>query len=1116
MKLSDASLRQIEAAHPARSTWLAANAGSGKTRVLTDRVARLLLDGVMPQNILCLTYTKAAASEMQNRLFRRLGRWTMLDNAELIDELQELGIERSLDADDIDRARTLFARAVEAPGGLKIQTIHSFCASILRRFPLEAGVNPQFVEIDERAQKLLLDEVVEAIADGAEQSSFDGIAQYFTGMELQDVLRAILDLAHLFEDMTTQDDIWSGFDLAPSYRDEDLTTDCFLPGDAKIVFDLRAVLLTKAGNDFKAGVNLQAIKGSGLTAADLPVLEFVFLTKSGAEPFTAKIGKFPTKKTQPELPFMTQLEALMMRVEGGRQRRLALRSAQRTKALYDFATEFLQSYHDRKQTRGFLDFNDLILRTRTLLLDERVASWVLFRLDGGIDHILVDEAQDTSPAQWDVIRLLAQEFTSGQGARANVQRTIFVVGDKKQSIYSFQGADPEGFDRMRDQFAAQLLEIGQPFQSTTLDYSFRSSPAILGLVDQVFADRIGLGSQSEHLAYKSELPGRVDVWPVFEKAEKAEIRHWTDPVDEVSTDHQDKQLADALAGHIQDLIETETLTQLDQKGVPFRRKITAGDFLILVQGRQKLLFREIHRACKEVGLPIAGADRLKVAAELAVQDIRSLLAFLALPEDNLSLAEALKSPLFGWTEQDMFNLAQGRDSPFLWRSLQNRKTDFPETLRRLTELRNLADFKRPFELIEHILTSQDGRSALLGQLGHEAAEGIDALVSQSLAYERGSVPSLTGFLVWLDTDDLEIKRQMDSVGDKIRVMTVHGAKGLEAPIVILPDTAARKAPKIRDVIDHRGLAVWKPNSKFIPDVITPTLDALQSRQLEERDRLLYVALTRAESWLIVMGSGYIKEGHDCWYNAIHAAALTKKAAPLITAAGVGLRYEPIPWLVGELKGVNTTTRDACMVPDWVTPSTTAQIWPIAPRAPSELGGEKVVSGGLAQSNPDALRLGTAVHLLLEVLPNTKQSTWSGVIARLIDADIFAAALREATGLLANPDLAHIFSPESLAEVDITAHLPELGGDAIQGSIDRLIISAQKVLAVDFKTNQVVPATPDQVPESILRQMGAYASALSQVFPDHEIETAVLWTKSQYLMQLPHHLVISSLQNTPSA
>jgi ATP-dependent helicase/nuclease subunit A len=347
-------------------------------------------------------------------------------------------------------------------------------------------------------------------------------------------------------------------------------------------------------------------------------------------------------------------------------------------------------------------------------------------------------------------------------------------------------------------------------------------------------------------------------------------------------------------------------------------------------------------------------------------------------------------------------------------------------------------------------------------------------------------------------------------------MTVHGAKGLEAPIVILPDTAARKAPKTQDVIDHRGLAVWKPNSKFIPNVLAATINALKLRQLEERDRLLYVALTRAESWLIVMGSGDIKEGYDCWHNAIHAAAVAKDAVSFTTAAGAGLRYEPIPWLAGGLEEVNTTTRDACVVPDWVTPSITAPIWPIAPRTPSELGGDKVVSGGLAQSNPDALRLGTAIHLLLEVLPNTDQSIWSDITARLIDDDICAAALKEATGLITHPDLAHIFTPESLAEVDITAHLPELGGDAIQGSIDRLIISAQKVLAVDFKTNKVVPTAPDHVPEGILRQMGAYASALSQVFPHHEIETAVLWTKSQHLMPLPHHLVISSLQNTSSA
>ena len=1116
MKLSDASLRQIEAAHPARSTWLAANAGSGKTRVLTDRVARLLLDGVMPQNILCLTYTKAAASEMQNRLFKRLGRWTMLDDAKLLEELASLGVERGLEPEDIERARTLFARAVEAPGGLKIQTIHSFCASILRRFPLEAGVNPQFVEIDERAQNLLLDEVVETIADGSGRSSFDGIAKYFTGAELQKFLHSILHLDHHFDTHPGADGIWEALGLTAGYNDTDLAHDCFLPDDLQHIEELRALLLTKdeTGRDFKAGLKLQAINGPTLTTADLSTLESVFLNKTGKSPGSAKIGSFPTKATRAELPSIAQVEALMSRVEAGRHSRLNLNVAKRSLALYDFAAEFVSTYRARKQARGFLDFNDLIMRTRHLLSDERVATWVLFRLDGGIDHILVDEAQDTSPAQWDVIRLLAQEFTSGEGARADVPRTIFVVGDKKQSIYSFQGADPDGFDRMRDQFSQKLREIDQPFQSTTLDHSFRSSSAILGVVDQVFANRNGLGSGSAHLAFKKDLPGRVDVWPVFQAPDKTEPHHWTDPVDEVSTDHQDKQLADALAGHICDLIETETLTQLNDSRVAFQRKITAGDFLILVQGRQKLLFREIHRACKEARLPIAGADRLKVAAELAVRDIRSLLAFLALPEDSLSLAEALKSPLFGWSEQDLYSLAQGRDSPLLWRSLQNREEEFPQTVQRLTELRDLADFKRPFELIEHILTTRGGRSALLGQLGPEAAEGIDALVSQSLAYERSNIPNLTGFLVWLDADDLEIRRQMDSVGDKIRVMTVHGAKGLEAPIVILPDTAPRKPPKLPEVVPHNNIAIWPPNKDLIPATLQTSLKDVQRQQEEERDRLLYVAMTRAESWLIVMGSGDITEGKDCWHNAIFDAISTLGSDPLNTISGLGLRYEPMQWSVGPISDPKQTEIIKQSVPSWAVPFAKPPQAPVNARAPSDLGGDKVLPGGAPQGAETAKRMGTAVHRLLEVLPNAPKDQWGKIAERLIEADVRAPACQEAHAVLQRPDLAHIFAPESLAEVDVTAHLPELNGDPIQGSIDRLLVSPTRVLAVDFKTNQIVPSEAEQVPSGLLRQMGAYAAALSQIYPDHDIKTAILWTKTLELMPLPKDLVISSLANTP--
>ena len=459
----------------------------------------------------------------------------------------------------------------------------------------------------------------------------------------------------------------------------------------------------------------------------------------------------------------------------------------------------------------------------------------------------------------------------------------------------------------------------------------------------------------------------------------------------------------------------------------------------------------------------------------------------------------------------MFNLAQGRDSQFLWRSLQNREVEFPDTVCNLVALRNLADFKRPFELINHILITQGGRSRLLGQLGLEAAEGIDALVSQSLIYEQSNVPSLTGFLVWLDSDELIIKRQMDTIEDKIRVMTVHGAKGLEAPIVILPDTAARSAPTTPDVVDHHGLAVWKPNKNLVPEILNPTLDKLKLRQVDELDRLLYVALTRAESWLIVMGSGDIKEETDCWYNAIHAAVVVKGAVPLITTAGIGLRYEPKPWRAGTLRQIDLRKKNNHQVPDWVKPTTSTTPPSKSPRAPSDLGGEKIVSDGLTLVTPDARRLGTAIHLLLETLPNTPEEKWKIVAKKIVDADIFSFAWAEAKEILYHPDLAHIFASATFGEVNVSAHIDELNGDPIQGSIDRLIISNDTVLAIDFKTNQIVPKTPKQVPEGILRQLGAYASALQQIFPDHQVETAILWTKTCSLMKLPNHLVITSLE-----
>ncbi|MCX8954242.1 double-strand break repair helicase AddA, partial [Ruegeria sp. NA] len=937
---NEATERQVQAARPDASTWLAANAGSGKTRVLTDRVARLLLGGVQPQHILCLTYTKAAASEMQNRLFDRLGKWAMLEDARLQKDLAELGVTGAIDSDRLAQARTLFARAIETPGGLKIQTIHSFCASLLRRFPLEAGVSPQFSEMEDRAAAMLREEIVEDFAEGPQAKLIEDVARFITDTGFDKLTAAITQKRNQFAQQLDWPDLLQRFELPSHFDDNALFQSVFQGGEVQLIQSMLPVLLESGGNNAKAAARLAGFTDARL--AHLPMLEDVLLTGKGAkEPFTAKINGFPTKPLREGAlaDRMPQLEALMLRVEAARERRLALVAAQKTAVLHRFAAAFLPEYERRKQLRGWLDFDDLILRARQVLNDPAVAEWVLYRLDGGIDHILVDEAQDTSPDQWDVVEKLAQEFTSGEGARSGVERTIFVVGDKKQSIYSFQGADPQAFDRMQEEFDRKLAESGSKLWDSTLEYSFRSSSAILSLVDTLFENRADAGFQkeSQHRAFKSDLPGRVDLWPVVEKVEDAEEGDWTDPVDRPGSRHHTVILAERVAETIKKMIDDgETIPEDgDTQGQFVRRKVQPGDFLILVQRRSDL-FAEIIRACKVAGLPIAGADRLKVGAELAVKDLAALLSFLATPEDSLSLATVLKSPLFGWSEQQLFDLAHRREEQFLWAALRRRADDFPKTLAVLNDLRSQIDFLRPYDLIERILTRHAGRRNLLGRLGPEAEDGINALLSQALAYERTDIPSLTGFLVWMQTDDLEIKRQMSGVGNMIRVMTVHGAKGLEAPIVILPDTGKRQPPRDAEIMVADGTPLWKVAADQSPNLITYARSEARTREENERLRLLYVALTRAEKWLIVAAAGDLGKDGNSWYQMVEAAM--EKAGATQLPGSDKRRLSHGDWDGLPLVEQSVALAKHAELPDMFLHPAPEPVVPAASISPSDLGG----------------------------------------------------------------------------------------------------------------------------------------------------------------------------------
>lgn len=1107
MNRNAASEAQFRAARPDASTWLAANAGSGKTKVLTDRVARLLLRGVEPQHILCLTYTKAAASEMQNRLFQRLGEWAMLPDTKLRAALVDLGAEDAALGDGLAQARTLFARAIETPGGLKIQTIHSFCSSLLRRFPLEAGVSPQFSEMEDRAAAMLRSEITEDMAQGPDARVVEAASYYIGGMDFEMLTAEICRRQAGFNPDLNRDMLGEVFDLPKGYNLDALTAEVFLGNEAEILSRTVEMLKTGGATDGKNAEKLARI--TAITPDVLPLLEDVFLTGKGAkEPFTAKIGSFPTKKLRESHGvLMDQLEPFMARVETARPRRLALDAMEKSLVLHDFARVFLPEYERRKQLRGWLDFDDLIVKARNLLNDPAVAAWVLYRLDGGIDHILVDEAQDTSPVQWDVVEKLAQEFTAGLGARQEVERTIFVVGDKKQSIYSFQGADPDAFDRMQAEFGRRLEDTGDGLQSASLAFSFRSSAAILGLVDVVFdgQDRAGFAQDAKHQAFKSDLPGRVDLWPLVEKTEDEEDRDWTDPVDRPSPRHHAVILAERIAGQIKEMIDSGVTIPEDgvERGTFQRRPVHAGDFLILVQRRSDL-FSEIIRACKAANLPIAGADRLKVGAELAVKDIAALLRFLALPEDSLSLAEALKSPIFGWSEQMLFDLSHRRTDMHLWPALRARAEEFPETMEILNDLRGQADYLRPYDLIERILTRHLGRAKLLGRLGTEAEDGINALLSQALAYERTEVPSLTGFLVWMQTDDLEIKRQMGAASAMIRVMSVHGSKGLEAPIVILPDTTKRRPSPPSEVMEVAGTPLWRVSSDQMPPAMEAAKDFAQEKQANERLRLLYVALTRAEKWLIVAGAGDLDKGGDSWYQRVEAAMKTMGALPCDAHGGEGLRWAHGDWDALPFVPSDLTEEDEITLPEVFRRAAPPYVAPAVTLRPSEdLGGAKALPGDSGLSEDEAKARGTALHLLLEHLPEMPEAEWDSRAEQITRHEDWQALLMEARQVLSAPGCAEVFATDALAEVAISANL---GAARMHGVIDRLVVTPERVLAVDFKSNAVVPSAPEACPEGLLRQMGAYDAALRQIYPDRRIETAILWTRTATLMSLPVTLI----------
>jgi ATP-dependent helicase/nuclease subunit A len=1136
---------QARASDPASSAFVSANAGSGKTHVLVQRVIRLLLNDVPPEKILCITFTKAAAANMAERVFSTLGHWVTLDDAALDAAIVEAGIARP-DAKLRMRARELFACALETPGGLKVQTIHALCTRLLQQFPFEANVPARFTVLDERDQTEMMERANLAVLLDASRDPGSP-----TGRALQTAMASAADVT--FKDVVRE---------ACLSRDHFMAwTDAAGSADAAAA-QTAAALGVNAGDRIE-DVEREIIDGPHLPRSHWEEIASVLdtssnadrkqadrlreaLTLTGIEQVDNYLGVFLTETERtPRATVVTNnfirgnpaigrlFEAEILRLTPLIERRRAVTIRDRTQALLHIATAAAANYRREKQERGLLDYDDLIDKTLAML--DRVSSgWVHYKLDRGVDHVLIDEAQDTSPRQWDIVAHIISEFTSGEGARDGIIRTIFAVGDEKQSIFSFQGAAPREFADKRQHFQTRFKAAGLNFDPVSFTYSFRSGVSVLRAVESAFqiqevyqsitSDRDGM---PRHEALTDAGPSLIELWDLQLPDGKQDIEGWRAPFDGLSQKSPEVKLARRIQAEIKRLVESGIMTGHSGD----RRPLRYGDMLVLVRRRGNA-FDAVIQALKHANIPVAGADRLKLTEHIAIIDLMNLADALLLPQDDLALAVVLKSPLFGLSEDDLFKLAWQRRGSLRWALDLHAATDgkFEAALRRLRtcEARVLQD--TPFAFYAWLLGGDGGRMRILRRLGHEANDALDEFLELALAYERKAPASLQGFMAWLRAADTEVKRDMEISRDEVRVMTVHGAKGLEAPVVFLVDTTSSPSDTQRLKLIHLprgnaaphapGVVVWAGRKADDPTAVAAARAAMLGETEDEYRRLLYVAMTRAADRLIVGGCmpGNMNTIRKfSWYDLIVKglgnSGLHEQA--IETPDGTVKRYSrPEDATAPQGAAAAAATSAPSDLPAWLRTPAPTESPPdslLRPSDPAENEGRSIRTGESVQLRARALQRGTLVHRLLQSLPDLaierRRDAALKYLARNADGwtDGDRAALAEALlALIGDNRFGQVFGAGSRAEVAIAGRLQRPGRPhaLVSGQIDRLVVTSGEVLIVDYKTNYAPPDLAAEAPRTYVRQLALYRAVLQKLYPRLPVRAALLWTERPELMEIP--------------
>jgi ATP-dependent helicase/nuclease subunit A len=1116
---------QLRASDPADLVWLSASAGTGKTHVLTARVLRLLLTDVRPETILCLTFTKAGAAEMADRIHARLAHWARLGDDALAHDLRQLGEDD--DADAVMAARRLFARVLDAPGGgLRIQTIHAFCQTLLAGFPAEAGLAPGFRPLEGREEAALARRTLAEMLGGATgggdlplirdvQALSSRLGEQRTESYLMACARQPDAMAALGSREGIEPRLKQALGVPLGDVEEAIVAAC--TDEALPLACLRAIATANANWGTKTGLEHSDIAVAFLIASPakratmLDELIGIPLTKAG-EP-----RKYSAKLVDAEPGYVAHCETLTAAIRRLLELRTKAALVRIVAAGLRAGQTYAAAYVQAKRATGVVDFDDLIRTAVRLLQTPGMGDWVRYKLDQATDHILVDEAQDTNTAQWSIVAALAGEYFAGEGARAQGHRTIFTVGDFKQAIFGFQGTDPIAFQAARLSFDARANEAGRELLDLSLDRSFRSTPPILELVDRIIADlgedALGLTDPAErHESARHKLPGTVTLWKPLSIDLSADVE---DEGEEGWIDDATRAFATRLAKQIRRWLD-EPLW-LAGRGRPLRPE----DILILCRRRAGLASLIVARLHAE-GVAVAGVDRLRLTAPLAVKDLLAAIRFAVQRDDDLSLAALLVSPLLGWSQDELYRVGHGRRGALIDAVRANGDAD---TNVALDDILGRADFTTPYRFLEHILTGPiGGRRKLLQRLGHEARDPIEELLNAALQFESGATASLQRFLDWFDRGEVEITRDPSAPLDAVRVMTVHGSKGLQAPLVILADATGNPEANPASTLkwrlaadDPHPVPVFRPKKAELVDEFRGDLEIQAAREMQEHWRLLYVALTRAEEHLVIGGAlGPRAKGEppaSSWYQAVDGALAGLGASWVEDPLWDGARHyhgigQPVPLVRAAARPRGTAPILA--EPVWLRAPAPQEARPPRPLAPSAIGTDRVADPPPTPALREAARRGSLLHALFERLPpiaperrRAAAERWLAGSAGVGDADLRRALADDAIAVIADPQFAEIFGADALAEAPIAA---VVGGQVIAGTVDRLLVTADRIMLVDFKTGRRVPGAIAAVPGHHLDQMGAYAAALATIFPGRRVDAALLYTAGPRLIALPGALL----------